>query len=285
MSKVFKHDEFMKVFSEKGYTLGNWLDELRLSANGSRTLALELKVDHATTKTAVDEIHTAVDEFVDDHAVIKTLGDELIADHATFITVITDLKTLANAIKASFTAGLISNPTLAIGSTVQNVSNVAFFYMIAGTIYAKVADAVGVAPGNDVIPQNKYGAVALDIGVNGTIDVIEAANNATGYDSAVLAVAGLAAVEASHVRMGTVTAMDTDGTFTFGTTSLAHAGAAVAYINGSVGIAVGGSTVTTSAPAALSASGLSTLTATKPTAGPAALSAGDPSAVPFAFGV
>ena len=192
MGKVMLPDAFAKVFIEKGYTLDQWLDELR--------------------------------------------------------AVQVEIKALVNVIKASFTVGLMSKPTLAIGSTVQNVSNVAFFYMVNGAIYAKTADAVGVAPGNDVIPDGKFGAVALDIGVNGTIDVIEASANATGYDSAALAVAGLPAVEADHVRIGTVTASDTGEAFTFGTTSLAHAGATVAYTDGSVGIAIGGTLVTAEIP-------------------------------------
>jgi hypothetical protein len=190
--KVFTLDQFNKVFAEKGYTLGNWLDELR--------------------------------------------------------TVVSDVVTLTNAIKASFTAGLMSAPTLAIGGTTTAVSSVLFYYMIAGTIYAKAAVTAGTAPGNDVIPQNKYGACAFDIGINGTIDAVEASANATGYDSAVLAIAGIPAVASGHVRMGTVTAMDTDGTFTFGSGILSHAGATVAYTDGSVGIAVGGTAVASALP-------------------------------------
>lgn len=162
--------------------------------------------------------------------------------------VVSDTKALVNALKASFTSGLLSAPTLVIGSTVQNVAHSAFYYMIAGTIYAKPVDAVGTAPGNDVIPSGKYGAVAFDVGIDGTIHATEASANATGYDSYILAIAGLPAVASAHVRMGVVTASDSDGNFTFGTTSLAHAGATVAYTDGSVGIAIGGSLVTSALP-------------------------------------
>lgn len=196
-SKAFTHDELQKVFVEKGYTLGDWLDELR--------------------------------------------------------TVVSDVKDLANAIKASFTSGLLSAPSLAIGSTVQNVATGAFYYMVNGAIYAKAAVAVGTAPGNDIVPQSKYGAIALDIGINGTIDVIEASANVTGYDSAILALAGLPAAESGHVRIGTVTATKSDGAFTFGTTALNAANSTVAYADGSFGMTVGGSAVSSSLPFAFNA--------------------------------
>ncbi len=96
-----------------------------------------------------------------------------------------------------------------------------------GTI--KAAVAAGTAPGNDIVPQAKFGAVAFDIGVNGTIDAIEAPANATGYASALLAAAALPAPAADHARMGYVTATKSDGTFTFGTTALNAANSTVAY--------------------------------------------------------
>jgi|GEM_PF-5314945 hypothetical protein len=125
--------------------------------------------------------------------------------------------------------GMLTGAALAIGSTKTNVYSGAFTYYIDGVKYAKAEVAAGTAPGNDVIPQNKYGAVAFDIGADGTIDVVEATDNATGYDSAVLAVAGLPAVEAAHVRIGYVTAMCSTGNFTFGTTDLDAADTTVAY--------------------------------------------------------
>jgi hypothetical protein len=164
-------------------------------------------------------------------------------------TVVADLKTLANAVKASFTAGLLSAPTLAIGSGDKTaVANALFYYMIAGTIYAKAADGAGTEPGNDVIPNGKFGACAFDIGINGTIDAVEAALNSTGYDSALLAIGGIPAVASAHVRMGTVTAKDTGEAFTFASVALDHAGSTVAYTDGAVGMTVGGTAVSSSLP-------------------------------------
>ena len=124
---------------------------------------------------------------------------------------------------------LITNAGLAIGSTATAVSTIAFSYIISGTTYSKTAVAAGTAPGNDVIPAATYGAVAFDIGSDGTIDAIEAYLNSTGHATAALAVAGLPQVAKGHIRLGYVTAIKSDGVFTFGTTSLIAANTTVAY--------------------------------------------------------
>jgi len=150
-----------------------------------------------------------------------------------FLADTTALKTLLNDIRNRLAGdGLMSLPGLVIGTTTTHVASVAFDYIVNGAKYTKAAEAAGTAPGDDVIPTGTYGAVALDIGADGTIDVIEAAANATGYASAVLAIAGIAAVAADHVRMGTVTATKSDGNFTFGTTALNAANTTVAYTDG-----------------------------------------------------
>lgn len=152
-------------------------------------------------------------------------------------TNITNIITLLNDIRSRLVGDhLVSKPGIAIGSTTANVSNVAFTYTINGVQYSKAAVAAGVAPGNDVIPQNLYGAVALDIDSAGTVTIAEAAANATGYASAALAIAGIPAVAADKVRMGTVTAIKTDGAFTFGTTALNAANSTVAYTDATPGM-------------------------------------------------
>ena len=125
--------------------------------------------------------------------------------------------------------GLQDDPNLVIGSTPANVATGAFDYSIAGVAYSKGAVVAGTAPGNDVVPLGLYGAVALDIDAAGTITAIEAPANATGYATAVLAAAALPTVVSTRVRIGYVTASKSDGTFTFGTTSLAAANTTVAY--------------------------------------------------------
>ena len=152
----------------------------------------------------------------------QSLGD-LVRRLASVITLVNDIRA---KVKGNY---LMSNPVLAIGSTKTHVSTVAFDYIVGGVKYAKTAVAAGTAPGNDVVPQGKFGAIALDIGTNGTLDVIEAAANAAGYTTAALAIAGLPAPATDHVRVGTVTGTKSDGTFTFGTTELDVANSTVAY--------------------------------------------------------
>ena len=113
---------------------------------------------------------------------------------------------------------------LGMGTTKTAIANGEFKYVIGGTTYTLAANAVGTAPGNDVVPRNKYGAVAFDVGTNGTIDVIEAADNATGYSGWDAAVAGIPAVAADHVRIGTIAVAGITKAFTFGTTEFDDAG-------------------------------------------------------------
>lgn len=135
------------------------------------------------------------------------------------------------------TDGVLDDPNLAIGSTTTAVATGAFDYSINGTTYSKTAVVAGTAPGNDVVPLGKYGAVAFDIGIDGTIDAIEAPANATGYDTASAAVAALPVPADAHIRIGYVTASKSDGAFTFGTTALNAANTTVAYTDATVNTA------------------------------------------------
>lgn len=257
-----------------GAAVKKLFDSARTELVALRTLANELRTDHATFKTSHDAMETLIEELHDDAATQKTLNDELIADHGTFKTVCDDMKTLVNDIRSKLQGDyILTSPGLAIGSTPTAVSNTAFDYVINGVPYAKAAVAAGTAPGNDVIPQAKYGAVAFDIGTDGTIDAVEATANATGYNSAELAVAGLPAVAADHARMGYVTVTKSDGAFTFGTTQLDDANTTEVYTNGTSVFAAIGAAVATSAPATLTATAPATLTAPKPASGPATLTA------------
>ena len=121
---------------------------------------------------------------------------------------INNIVTLVNSIRQALRGGSYNSslPALAIGSTATAVSNVAFDYMINGVRYTKAAVAAGTAPGNDVIPEDTFGAVALDIDAAGTITISEASGNAVGYATAALALEGLTAVVGNKARMGTVTA-------------------------------------------------------------------------------
>ena len=127
---------------------------------------------------------------------------------------------------------LVSLPGLSIGTTPENVANVAFDFQIGGVRYTRTAVAAGTALAGDNIPQSTFGAWRLEIGANGTIDIVPATGNAVGYASAALAIAGLPAVSADHVSMGVVTATNSAAVFDPGTTSLAAGTVTAAYTDG-----------------------------------------------------
>ncbi len=152
---------------------------------------------------------------------------------------------LTNDIRAKLKGDyLVSKPGLAIGGTKPNVSSAAFFFTLAGVQYEKAAVAAGTALAGDDIPTGKFGAWRLEVGSNGTVDIVAASDNVTGYDSAVLAVAGLPVLSADHAEMGYVTATDSVADFVPGTTDLDAANTTVAYTDGetnleAIGAAVG----------------------------------------------
>jgi hypothetical protein len=143
------------------------------------------------------------------------------------------LRTFVNSLLAVFKSDtLLTSPGLAMGSTTQNLANVAFSYLIGGKPYHKAAVAAGTELGTDVVPEDTFGAVALDIDDAGTIAAVEAPDNATGYATATLAAAALPAVADDEVRLGYVTATSSDGDFTFGTTALNAADTTVVIVQG-----------------------------------------------------
>lgn len=264
---------FPTVYSSKSVSIEDRMEIIE------HVLGLNIIGNYATVVARLSPITTLLQEIHDDHATFKTSADavetlieELHDDHATTKTVVDAIKTLVNDIRTKLTAfvdnGMLSSAVLGIGSTPTAVASALFMYTVSGVVYTKAAVAAGTAPGNDIIPQGTYGAVAFDIGADGTIDAIEATDNATGYGSAALAAAGLPAVGAGHVRMGYVTASKSDGAFTFGTTNLDAANTTVAYTSSAGILAALGAAVSSSTPATLAsskpASAPATLTATKP---------------------
>jgi hypothetical protein len=122
---------------------------------------------------------------------------------------------------------------LAIGtsstSAVKNGN--AFYYDISGDSYYKAADVETELSG-DAVPQNKYGAWRLEINSSGTISIVEADDNATGYDSPGLAIEDIADESSERACMGYVTVINTSGTFTPGTTGLDASGVTDTYTDG-----------------------------------------------------
>jgi len=151
----------------------------------------------------------------------RTLTNELKADMNTNKAILDEVKTLVNDIRAKVKGNYVITKTgIAIGSTVQNVANGAFDYLIGGVRYSKAAVAAGTALSGDTLPDGKYGAWALEIGVDGTVDILPAADNGTGYASEADAIAGIPAASADHAIMGYVTVLTSGATFEPGTTGL-----------------------------------------------------------------
>lgn len=150
-------------------------------------------------------------------------------------TEIDAIRTLINQQRLALLGDVFLTQTaLAIGSATTCVSYSASAYMINGTKYEITASSVGKSITSaeiTTIYQNKYGAIGFDVGINGTVDLVQAPANATGYASAALAAAALPASAADHARMGYITIIKTDGAFTPGTTALNAANVTVVYTN------------------------------------------------------
>ena len=145
----------------------------------------------------------------------------------------TTFKTTANT-TFNFLFGdcLLNTAALAIGSTKTNVAHGAVTYFINGIRYTLGANAVGVALEAVTVPQNLYGAWALDVGIDGVVDVWPASDNATGYASANVAVYGIPDPEPDHVRLGVLTVISSDAAgFIAGTTLLDAAAVTDVYRN------------------------------------------------------
>ncbi len=151
-------------------------------------------------------------------------------------------------------------------------------------MYQKDEVAAGTALSGDNVPEDTYGAWRLEIGDDDTVDIVPATDNATGYASAELAIAGLPAVSADHASLGVVTAMNDVGAFQPGVTSLSDGDVTATYTDADTLFEEIGSAVASSTPETLTASkviaGPETLTASKVTAGPETLTASKVTAGP-----
>ena len=120
---------------------------------------------------------------------------------------------------------------LAIGtSSAAAVKNGAFYFSVDGHSYYKATAETALS--GDTVPQNKYGAWRLECATDGTISIVAAADNATGYATAALAIAALENESSQRACMGYVTAINTAGTFIPGTTELSAAGVTDTYTDG-----------------------------------------------------
>jgi len=136
--------------------------------------------------------------------------------------------------------GLLSSPSLYIGSNPMQVANIAFTFNVTGATVSKAAVTAGTALVAGTIPQNKWGIYAFTIVAGGTITCAAGAGNGAGYSTEAAAIAGLPSTAAASVLMGYVTVMSTDaGGFIQGTSNLNDAVVTANYYNSPIVPATG----------------------------------------------
>jgi hypothetical protein len=153
-----------------------------------------------------------------DLAEVTALINEMRIDHATFKTVVDDLKTLANALRSYVSDGVQALATIAIdGHPEKFQTTTTCAYRIAGVTYTKVATGdlvfsaantinVGTAAGT------YWGVWLVEIGVDGNVHTKPGGGLVDQvYTSEALAIAALPAVTASHVQIGYITVNSKNG--------------------------------------------------------------------------
>lgn len=168
---------------------------------------------------AADVVHTSADST---HTSGISGLTSTVGGHTT--TIATHKSTVNSIRTALLIMGgdeIVTQPTLGIGGTKTKVSHGAFDFIINGLGYKKAANADGVVLTVGTVPQNKYAVYRLQIGSDGTVDVVPSADHTTGYDTAQLALAAVPAVAANHAVLGWVSVMSSDvGGFVAGTSNL-----------------------------------------------------------------
>ena len=167
-----------------------------------KTLVNELRTDHATVKTWLDEVDGDLDK-INNYLHYMNERDGVIAgDH-------------------TFTAG--GNVTLTGAGTVT--------YRINGQTYTnKVSTAIALEDNGDVT-QNKWGAWRILIDAAGTVTTQDPAGSGSqAFDSAEDALLSLAqrAITANTVEIGYLTLVDSDSAINLGTDDLNAAGVTAA---------------------------------------------------------
>lgn len=220
-------------------------------------MAETINFQNVSNPVSLVKILNAIDTELD---ASRTLVAELETDHATFKTLTSANKVLANALRAiCVTECLVTSPGLSDHASNPNVTTLAFDYTIDGAQYHKAT--ANTALSGDNLPTAKTGAWRLEIGADGTIDIIPAADNSTGYASAATALAAIPAVSADHIAVGTVVVANTSGSpFDPGTTNVDAANIATTYADGATlaeTMAAAAAAVSASDVATLSASSVS----------------------------
>ena len=188
----------------------------------------QYEADYTQAVTAVDSgIYTLANTVLD-------LNEPIRADDS-HLRLVHDAKSFFESFPLYANENFTTPPTLAIGtSSTTKVKNAAFTFKIGNVRYSKATAETALS--GDNVPVNTYGAWLVYVDEDGTISVSEAADNATGYATAALAVRGLVNPGASYAIMGYVTAISSSGVFDPGTTALDNVNVTDTYTDGDPGL-------------------------------------------------
>jgi hypothetical protein len=156
-------------------------------------------------------------EFMDQQDYQRKLFDSLLTDITalktsldTTNTLATELKDIVDSIYTNNSGTAVkTSPTLAGGTTVT-LGSAAFQYAINGVSYYKAAaNTAFTATDHDVATGSKWASYRISVGTSGTITItISAAND---YDTEALAIAAVPAVPSGECDMGYITIQSTSG--------------------------------------------------------------------------
>jgi hypothetical protein len=194
---------------------------------------------------------------------IMDVVNELQTDHATFKTAVDDIETLVNQIRNQSLYEVFGNPGFAIDTNFDVKNATAFYYANGGTLKTLAANTNFDTGTAKTITGSKFGAALLSVAAAGT-GVLTWASGA-GYDSEALAIAALPAAAATETPVGYVTVQAHASGYIAGTSALTggtggNVATATTYYNSlNPNATVIGAAVSSSAPATLTNSTALTL--------------------------
>jgi len=188
--------------------------------NALRTLANELRADHATQKTSHDAAETLIEELHDDHATLITWQAEVDGDLDEINDYLHYMNERDGVIGGDFSLTAGAATTLTGAGRIR--------YRIAGIEYETVLDTTITLEDNGDVTQSKWGAWRLLIDATGTVTTQDTAGSGSmAHDSAIDALLSLSqrAQTAGTIEFGYMTIVDTDSVFNIGTDNLNASGA------------------------------------------------------------
>ena len=143
---------------------------------------------------------------------------------------LTDVLEVVNPIRTALVGdNLWTTAALAVGTVGSNIGTGQVTYNINQGQYYKAA--ASTTPSNSAVPDGTWGLLQVEIGTNGTIDIMSAAANGTGYSTYAKAVAAKPTIQADHVELGYAVFYTSGANFTPGSTSFSAATVSTTFVN------------------------------------------------------